>query len=208
VLDDEPAEVDDPGAHYTAFQEPDLICNVYIDAFIQKNLYGATHRVLRHQLKTACRTISSHPDIHVDNIDKMVQSIGTVEQRLGVDMDSIIMTYVLCPACKRRYTLEYIKVAEVDTCMNNGCDGVLFTTQRLASGSQRRAPNTTFPFASPIAWTRHMLSLPGTAELLQTWWCGEHGDNVELAAPISANEWMEGLNKNVPIGDICDGWGW
>jgi hypothetical protein len=144
----------------------------------------------------------------VDDIDKMAQSIGTVERRLGVDMDSIITTYALCPACKRRYTLEYIKVAEVDTCINNECDGVLFTTWRLASGSQRRVPNTTFLFASPIAWICHMLSLPGTAELLQTWRCKECGDNVELAALISADEWMEGLNKNVLIGDICDGWGW
>jgi hypothetical protein len=51
--DDDPIDEDDPGVRYTAFEEPDLIHNAYIDAYIQKTLYGATHHALKHQLKAA-----------------------------------------------------------------------------------------------------------------------------------------------------------
>ncbi|EUC54762.1 hypothetical protein RSOL_072120, partial [Rhizoctonia solani AG-3 Rhs1AP] len=49
---DDPDAQDNPGARYAAFEEPPLIRNAYIDAYVQKNLYGATHRALRHQLKS------------------------------------------------------------------------------------------------------------------------------------------------------------
>ncbi|KAG8755967.1 hypothetical protein FRC11_005623 [Ceratobasidium sp. 423] len=133
--DEDPDDPDNFGAHYPAFQEPAAIRNAYIDAFIQKNLYGATHRALKHQLKAIRRTVSSHPDVNIEDISRMAQSIGTVERRLGVDTDNIIITFVLCPTCKRRYSQEYIKETDVNTCVNEGCEGVLFTTRRLASGS-------------------------------------------------------------------------
>jgi hypothetical protein len=205
--DDDPVDEDDPGARYAAFEEPDLIRNAYIDAYIQKTLYGATHRALKHQLKAARRTLASHPAIAPEDLDKMAQSIGTAERRLGVDMDTIITTYALCPVCKRRYTSEYISEAEVDTCLNEGCSGVLFTSRRLASGSRRRVPHLTFPFASPIAWIRHILNLAGMPELLQTWRTQE-GDIELLTAPVSAQEYINDLDVDSPIADICDGWGW
>jgi Zn-finger nucleic acid-binding protein len=205
--DDDPEAEDDLGTYYAAFKEPDLIRNAYIDAFVQKTLYGATHRALRHQLKAVRRTLASHPAIAPEDLAQMAQSIGTVERRLGVDTDSIITTYVLCPVCKRRYTSEYISEAEVDTCLNDGCSGVLFTSRRLASGSQRRVPHSTFPLASPIAWIRHMLNLAGVPELLQTWRAQE-SDAELLTAPVSAQEYINNLNVHRPIADICDGWGW
>ncbi|KAF8675480.1 hypothetical protein RHS04_06703 [Rhizoctonia solani] len=205
---DETNETNDPRAHYAAFWEPELICNVYIDAFVQKCLFGATHCALRHQLKTACCTLSSHPEIHKDDLVRMAQTIGTVEQCLGVNTNSIITTYVLCPTCKRQYTMEYINEAKVDACMNTGCNGILFTTWKLASGSLQCTPSMTFLFASPIAWIQHILSLSGMAELLQTWRSKGHGDNAGLLDPILSHKWMEGLDENLPIGDISKGWGW
>ncbi|EUC60582.1 hypothetical protein RSOL_352530, partial [Rhizoctonia solani AG-3 Rhs1AP] len=109
--DGEPDAEDNPGAQYTAFQEPALIRNAYIDAFIQKSMYGATQRALKHQLKSNRRTLTTHPDIQVEDIARMAQSISTVEKRLGVDADRFITTYTLCPACKRRYSPEYIEEA-------------------------------------------------------------------------------------------------
>ncbi|KDN34883.1 hypothetical protein RSAG8_12070, partial [Rhizoctonia solani AG-8 WAC10335] len=205
--DGEPDPEGNPGAQYTAFQEPALIRNIYIDAFIQKSLYGATQRALKHQLKSARRTLTTHPDIQVEDIARMAQSISTVEKRLGVDTDRFITTYNLCPVCKRRYSPEYIDEAVDNRCLNAGCTGVLFLTRRLASGSQRRVSNLTYPFASPIAWIRHVLNLPGAAELVQSW-RNKPGDRDGLSAPTSSREWMEDLDINRPLTDISDGWGW
>ncbi|CUA74382.1 UvrD/REP helicase [Rhizoctonia solani] len=206
--DGDPGNQDNPGAHYDAFNEPPLIRNAYIDAFIEKNVFGATHSALRHQLRSARRTISEHPNIRPEDLSKMAQTIGTVERRLGVDTDSLITTFILCPACSRRYSNEYIRQANNNTCINEGCEGVLYTIRRLASGSLRRVPNKTVPFASPIAWIRHLLSLPGMAELLQTWRNEERGDYDDLTEPIRADEWRAHLSQNEPLGDISDGCGW
>ncbi|KAG8696271.1 hypothetical protein FRC11_000864, partial [Ceratobasidium sp. 423] len=87
IPENESDKEDDPVAPYAAFQEPELICNAYINAFIQKTIYGATHHGLKHQLKSFHQTIAAHPDIQLEDIAKMVQSIGTVEQWLGLDTD-------------------------------------------------------------------------------------------------------------------------
>ncbi|KAG8730113.1 hypothetical protein FRC10_003065, partial [Ceratobasidium sp. 414] len=179
---DDSDDEDPPETQCAAFQEPDLIRNAYIDAFIQKTLYGATHRALKHQLRAARRTIAAHPDIEAEDIAKMAQTIGTAERRLGVGTDHIIKTFTLCPDCGRRYSPEYIRDTDIDTCINQDCPGVLFTIRKLASGGQRRVSNLTYPFASPIAWIAHILSLPGMSELMQTWRKTED-DREELAAP-------------------------
>ncbi|KAG8723734.1 hypothetical protein FRC09_002003 [Ceratobasidium sp. 395] len=196
---------EDPDALCAAFQEPDLIRNAYIDVLVQKILYGATHRALKHQLKTARRTISAHHEITPEHIAKMAQTIGTVERRLGVNTDDIITTFTLCPVCKRRYSPGYIRNTDNEHCLNNGCEGILFVVRNLASGGRHRVSNLTYPYASPISWLRHMLRQPGMAELMQTW--RTNGDH-ELAAPVSSHEWMRELDHNKPLGDIMDGWGW
>jgi hypothetical protein len=137
----------------------------------------------------------------------MAQTIGTAGNRLGLSTDSIITTFTLCPACKRRYSPEYIATTDSDICLTEGCEGILFVTRSLASGGRRRVSNLTFPFASPIAWLRHMLSLPGVSELLQNWRNNENQD-YGLSAPISNDDWMRNLDPNKPIGDISEGWGW
>ncbi|KAG8703013.1 hypothetical protein FRC09_004399 [Ceratobasidium sp. 395] len=197
--------VNDLDALCAAFREPDLIRNAYIDALVQKLLYGATHRALKHQLKTARRTISAHPDIEHEHVTKMAQTITTVEHRLGVNTDDIIITFTLCPVCKRRYAPEYIQDTDNEHCLNEGCEGVLFVIRNLASGGRRRVSNLTYPYASVIAWLRHMLIQPGIAELMQTW---RAHDDHGMSAPVSSQDWMHELNYQKPLGDIMDGWGW
>ncbi|QRV93059.1 Transposase family tnp2 [Ceratobasidium sp. AG-Ba] len=207
AAENESDEEEDHAPECTAFQEPDLIRNAYIDAFVQKHLYGATHRALKHQLKAAKRSISTHPDIHIEHISKMAQTITTAEKRLGLDTSSIITVFVLCPICRRRYTQEFIAGTYSDLCVNDGCAGVLFTLRKLASGKMRRVPQMTYPFASPIAWIQHMLGRPGMSELMQHWRNG--GDNTDgLKAPVTSEERMRNLDPHKPMGDLCDGWGW
>ncbi|QRV80055.1 Transposase family tnp2 [Ceratobasidium sp. AG-Ba] len=191
----------------SAFQEPELIRNAYIDAFVQKHMYGATHRALKHQLKAARRSISAHPNIHIEDISKMAQTITTAEKRLGLDTSSFITVFVLCPVCRRRYSQDDIANADSDVCLNEGCSGVLFTPRKLASGRMQRVPNVTYPFASPIAWIRHILSLPGMSELLQHW-RNDDDDNEGLKTVLTSEEWMQKLDLNRSMGDLCDGWGW
>ncbi|QRW11426.1 Transposase family tnp2 [Ceratobasidium sp. AG-Ba] len=190
-----------------AFEEPELIRNAYIDAFIQKSLYGATHCAIKHQLRASRRALATHPSIHPEDLAKMAQTIETVEKRLGVNSNSLITTFTLCPACGRLYTQEYIDGAGDSRCLNERCPGVLFVVRRLASGSQRRVLTVTYPFALSIAWLRHMLSLPGMAELMQHWRT-EDGDNEWLQPPVLNKTWMQNMKPNKPIGDMCDGWGW
>lgn len=205
--EDDPGDEGGPEALSQAFQEHELIRNAYIDAFVQKVVYGATHRALIHMLKSSRRTIAAHPEVGVEDIANMAQTIRTVESRLGVNTDNIITTFTLCPTCWRLYTPEYIATTDNDNCLNEGCEGILFTLRNLASGSRRRVSNMTYPFASPVAWVRHMLGRPGMAELMQNWRDDEHGDRG-LSAPVSSNEWMQTLDVNRPIGDISAAWGW
>ncbi|KAF8597086.1 hypothetical protein BDV93DRAFT_411443, partial [Ceratobasidium sp. AG-I] len=190
-----------------AFREHELIRNAYIDAFVQKTVYGTTQRALNHQLKAARRTISANPNVNAEEIAAMAQTMRTAENRLGVNTDKIITTFTLCPVCKRRYSPTYIATTDNSICLNEGCEGVLYTLRSLASGTRRRVSSLTYPFASPIAWVRHVMSLPGMSELMQNWRSDE-ADDYELSAPVTSNEWMETLNPNKPIGDISDGWGW
>ncbi|QRW10224.1 Transposase family Tnp2 protein [Ceratobasidium sp. AG-Ba] len=206
---DDPAEDGDNGDS-PAFSEHPLIRNAYIDVFIQKVLYGVTHRALRHQLRAARRTIAANAEVPLESIAKMAQTIKTVESRLGVNMDSFITTFTLCPSCGRRYSPEYLATTDEATCLNPGCEGVLFTIRRQASGGQRRVSNLTYPFASPIAWLKHMLGIPGMCDLMQTWRKDrlDGDDDWNITAPIPSNVWMNNLDINRPIGDISDGWGW
>jgi hypothetical protein len=41
-----PDDPDDPEPNVAAFDEPDAICNSYVDVYIQKTLYRATHSAL------------------------------------------------------------------------------------------------------------------------------------------------------------------
>ncbi|QRV96764.1 hypothetical protein RhiJN_24782 [Ceratobasidium sp. AG-Ba] len=209
---------DDPGGNdsdhgdeaepdYAAFDEPDIIRNIYVDAFIQKTHHRTTHSALKHQLKSAKRTISSHPDVLAADLDKMAQTIRTAEKRLGLSTRDIITTHTLCPVCHRRYDHSYIATAQEDTCINIGCTGVLFTEKVLATGERRRVSNLTYPTGSIIAWLKRMFLQPGIAELMQSWRT-QAEDTEEFTPPISADEWVEARDPNEPLGDISEGYAW
>ncbi|KEP47373.1 transposase family Tnp2 protein [Rhizoctonia solani 123E] len=209
-VEDPPEPEDPPGdidiAEYcAAFREHELLRNSYVDALLQKLRYGATHSAIAHQLRASKRTISAHPDVPREDLENMAQTIRTVERRLGVSTDDIIKTYTLCPKCGRRYSPEYIKDSDSADCLNNDCNGILYVSRLLNSGS-RRVSNRTFPTASPIAWIQHMLRLPGISELVQSQQEEDGAD--EHTEPISFDEWMEHRDPNAPLNDIREGWGW
>ncbi|KAG8700743.1 hypothetical protein FRC09_005783, partial [Ceratobasidium sp. 395] len=200
---DDPAD-DDNEPDFAAFNEPDVIRNAYINAFIQKTRFGATHEALKHQLKAAKRTLSGNPDVLPDDLRKMAQTIRTAEKRLGLSTSDMISTRPVCPICERRYDYEYIADTDNDNCVNVNCPGILFTEKTLASGDRRRVPNQTYPTASLKAWIQRMLLEPGKSELLQNWRTGPD-DHEQLTEPISADEWLATTDRSIPLGDITMG---
>ncbi|CUA68002.1 hypothetical protein RSOLAG22IIIB_07684 [Rhizoctonia solani] len=155
--DPEPHEEIDPAEYCAAFQEHPLIRNTYIDAIVQKVLYGTNHRALNHLLKAAQRQLHSNPDVPAEGLARMALTIRTVEQRLGLDSSDLITTYTLCPLCELSYDPDYINETDSDTCLNGDCNGVLYDTRILASGQHKRVSRHTFVSAPVIAWLRRML---------------------------------------------------
>ncbi|KAG8732313.1 hypothetical protein FRC10_001015, partial [Ceratobasidium sp. 414] len=94
-LDNDPDKEVDQGGGCAAFRKPDLIRNAYADTYVWKTLYGTTTRAIKHQLKAAKRTLSSHPDINPNDLARMAQSISTVEWRLG--LDAAVVDVILLP---------------------------------------------------------------------------------------------------------------
>ncbi|KAF8596517.1 hypothetical protein BDV93DRAFT_514080 [Ceratobasidium sp. AG-I] len=102
-----------PDAPGKAFEEHELIRNTYIDAFIQKVVYGPTHQGLAHMLKSSCRTIATHLDIGAKGVADMAQTIRTVENWLGVNINSIISTFTFCSICWRLYLPGYMATTKI-----------------------------------------------------------------------------------------------
>jgi hypothetical protein len=204
---DDPDDEVDLGERCAAFRGPRLIRNAYADALIQKIRFGATHPALKHQLKSARRQISTHPDLHAHDLFKMAVTIGTAERGLGVSTEDLITTFTLCPTCKRRYSPTYISNATDNVCLNNDCSGILFIERTLATRSRRRISNLTYPFASPIIWLQDLLNLCGVAELMQNWQHDEDDHNWGTA-PVPWESWIRHLDANKPLGDLSDGWRW
>ncbi|KDN42594.1 hypothetical protein RSAG8_06737, partial [Rhizoctonia solani AG-8 WAC10335] len=158
----------DPAEYCAAFQEHPLVCNAYVDAIVQKILYGANQHASTHQLKAAQRQLRSNPDVPVEDLARMALTIRTVERRLGLDSSDIVKIYMLCPLCGRSYSPTYISDANTDACQNDNCDGVLYDIQKLASGQRKRVSRRTYPYASIIAWIHRLLNQPGMSEFQPT----------------------------------------
>ncbi|EUC57207.1 hypothetical protein RSOL_211920, partial [Rhizoctonia solani AG-3 Rhs1AP] len=206
-LDEEPdpnKEVD-PAEYCAAFQEHPLIRNAYVDAIVQKVLYGANHRALADQLKGSQQQLRSNPNVPAEDLARMALTIRTVERQLGLDSTDIITTYTLCPLCQSLYHPNYIANADENTCQNGNCEGILYDIKTLASGKRKRTSRLTYPCASVIAWFQRLLNRPGMAELTQSW---NTENNEGPAQPVPVEEWARTTNMNTPLGNISKGHGW
>jgi hypothetical protein len=207
---DEELEPDDPGpddnpflADIPAFEEPSVLRNIYINAFIQKSLHGAKHVALSHFLRSFDELLT----ITIDPVDfaRMARTIPTVERRLGLSCDDLVTTYTLCPNCRRRYSPAYIAHANEALCLNEGCNGILFADKTLASGTLKRSSALTYPCVSIKSWLRRMLSRDGIPELLQAW--RKPGDTGP-GEPVTAEAWFDQQDLDSPLGDVFDAHSW
>ncbi|CUA74596.1 hypothetical protein RSOLAG22IIIB_11341 [Rhizoctonia solani] len=129
----EPDEEAHPAEYCVAFQEHRLVRNAYVDAAVQKILYGVNQRALTHHLEAAQRQLRDNPNVPADDLARMALTIRTVERRLGLDPRDIITTYTLCPLCGRLYHSNYIADANTST----PCCGDAVQCRSYAFGCRR-----------------------------------------------------------------------
>ncbi|KAG8735335.1 hypothetical protein FRC10_010695 [Ceratobasidium sp. 414] len=69
--EDKPSANDVAEPDCAAFNKPDVIRNTYVDAFVQKTRFHATHAALKRQLKSARCTISANPNVSPAEIENL-----------------------------------------------------------------------------------------------------------------------------------------
>ncbi|KAG2143582.1 hypothetical protein DEU56DRAFT_884230, partial [Suillus clintonianus] len=194
-----------------AFEEHSAIRNAYVRAYIATAFKGATHDVARLIVDGVARALSSArnqaPEVEFDGLDDMARTLPTIEHRLGVNLNSIITYLFLCPTCWRVHDSSSLYNEDLnERCDEEECDGILYTTKRLASGKHKRKPTKVLPYVSPQRAIQHWLLRPGKYEQLQEW--RKEGDEPARVPPI----FEEGMNAFPdvwhPIHDIHDAWGW
>jgi hypothetical protein len=192
-------------AEIPALEEPPVIRNIYISALAQRCLHHATHEAVKDFLSSFDESLSANPTVDPSDCGHMARTLATVERRLGLSTKDLITMFTLCARCSKRYTPEYIDSAFDPRCTTEGCHGVLFQEKTLASGARKRISYKTYPYASITGWLKRMLLRDGHPELMQAW---REPEDMDVAQPITRQEWYNHQNLNDPLGDIYDGWGW
>lgn len=194
-----------------AFEEHSAIRNAYVRAYIATAFKGATHDVARLIVDGVARALSSAciqaPEVAFDGLDDMARTLPTIEHRLGVNLNSLIIYLFLCPICWRVHDSSSLYDEDLnEQCEEEGCDGILYTTKRLASGKHKRKPTKVLPYVSPQRAIQHWLLRPGKYEQLQEW--RKEGDEPARVPPIFENGIDAFQDVWQPIHDIHDAWGW
>ncbi|KAL0564445.1 hypothetical protein V5O48_017604 [Marasmius crinis-equi] len=58
---------------------------------------------------------------------KLVKTLQSAKQRLGLELDMHIIQYTICPDCWKHYIPEELRELESSTCTGNSCEGTVFT---------------------------------------------------------------------------------
>ncbi|KAF8594300.1 hypothetical protein BDV93DRAFT_396469, partial [Ceratobasidium sp. AG-I] len=139
----------------------------------------------------------------------MAQSLRSLERRLGLNTDELIITFTLCQKCGTRYSPEQINNARNPGCSRywNGlrCDNPLYDESTLYDGVLKRTPRKSFPYVSIIRLIERLLMRPGMKELMQHW---RRNDNPVDNEPLSKDDWLETKGPQEIFGDISQAWGW
>ncbi|KAI0046864.1 hypothetical protein FA95DRAFT_1493337, partial [Auriscalpium vulgare] len=198
-----------------AFSEHSAIRNSYVFSFVNAAYGGATHAQTHNTLlsqRGAMRAAYSASGNQIpadlrDDLKNMAMTLRTVEKRLGVDPDDVLVYYALCPDCFKRYTLEAISKLRRPRCQADGCDGVLYTTKRNVRDEEKRHPTKLMAYHPLIAALRMFFRRPGKYEECQHWRRDEE-DDWEDAPPVDRDEWGRTHDPQAMQSDIYDGYLW
>ncbi|KAF8594301.1 hypothetical protein BDV93DRAFT_565570 [Ceratobasidium sp. AG-I] len=215
LIGDDP-DPDDPDAELAAaFRGPSRLRNIYIRTFLESAFHGVTRDSIRNTLLSHKLSLESAvdagelaPEIS-DCLPTMAQSLRSLERRLGLNTDELIITFTLCQKCGTRYSPEQINNARNPGCSRywNGlrCDNPLYDESTLYDGVLKRTPRKSFPYVSIIRLIERLLMRPGMKELMQHW---RRNDNPVDNEPLSKDDWLETKGPQEIFGDISQAWGW
>lgn len=200
---------EDASALPPAFSEHPALRNAYVHAFVNAAYRGGTHESVKSSLTSTHSTIrtmlaGAPPPDNLD-LHNMACTLRTVEKHLGVNPNRLLTYYFLCPECWKVYHPKYLRELQTPSCTKDFCSGILYTSKRTASQTEKRTPCKVMPSASLIKALEHFFMRPGKWEEVQAW--RKDGDH-EPAPTISCDEWLASLDWDKPLNDMSDGWVW
>jgi hypothetical protein len=200
---------DDPGSHngHNLPEHPTLR-DIYISVFMLSVFEGLTERAvslsLRHHQRSLLAQENLDPNLRLE-IERMAITKRSLEQRLGMNINNLIVEYPICPDCGQLFSLEDFHSLGTPACTNEGCDGIIYNV-KTANKAPKRSPFAFVPHVSLKASLELLFLRPGMEELVQHW---RNADDAIGKVPLmSRSEWLESVGVHTLISDITEGWAW
>ncbi|KAJ7347668.1 hypothetical protein DFH08DRAFT_936539 [Mycena albidolilacea] len=192
----------------SAFNDHPAIRNAYIRAFVGAAFEGMTRNAAANMLEGS-RVIFLSAEAsgsEFQGLSHFARTLPTVEKRLGVSTDELIIYLFLCPTFwKPHFPAELARLDSPD-CQELDCDGKLYTVKRLSSGAEKRTPILTLPFVPPERVIQRMCLQPGKVAQWQEWRGPDDGAGKKEPSKLKGYAAFPDPDK--PMTDITDGWGW
>jgi hypothetical protein len=142
------------------------------------------------------------------DLENFATTFTTVERRLGVNSSSYIKYFFVCDLCWMRHEPDTLYSLKSPDCTDSKCQGKLYTTKRLATGSksrEKRTPCKILPYALLIHAIQCILLRKGKWEDFQHW--RGPGDEFGQFPPLSEDEQFGLHGIHAPMHDVYDGLG-
>ncbi|KAF8594344.1 hypothetical protein BDV93DRAFT_403094, partial [Ceratobasidium sp. AG-I] len=198
-----------------AFQGPARLRNILVRTFLLAAFSGVTKDAIRsillsHKLSLEAGAETGElPAEILEALPKIPLSLRTLERRLGVDTDTLLINFTICTSCGKRYSPAQIEDAREPGCTrvigDDPCGNPLYTESLLYGDVRKRKPFKSFPYLPVAVALERFLMRPGIKELLQHW---RGNDNVGDGPPLTQQNWNERQEPQAPFGDISQAWGW
>ncbi|KAJ7358085.1 hypothetical protein DFH08DRAFT_1042899 [Mycena albidolilacea] len=192
----------------SAFNDHPAIRNTYIRAFVGAAFEGMTRNAVANMLEGS-RVIflsAEGSSSEFQGLSHFARTLSTVEKRLGVLTNELIIRLFLCPTCWKPHSPAELARLESPDCQEPDCDGKLYTVKRLLSGAEKRTPILTLPFVPPERAIQRMCLQPGKVAQWQEW--RRPDDSAGRKEPSKLKGYAAFPDPNKPMTDITDGWGW
>ncbi|KAF8595350.1 hypothetical protein BDV93DRAFT_456989 [Ceratobasidium sp. AG-I] len=118
----------------------------------------------------------------------------SLERQLGMNVDSLITDYPVCPDCGTLLSLAQFNALETPECSQDGCEGTIYELKMLANKTTKRVPFVFVPHVSLKASLQLLFLRPGMDVLVQHWRRAE--DLIGEVPLMSRTEWHD------------SGWAW
>jgi hypothetical protein len=197
-------------------EDPPDFRNFFIRTWIKSAYRGATNEMICDDLATQkdwlleLQRRGELSDALSARLLFFPLTLRALERRLGMDVNSLITIYSLCPKCGVRRTIDYINNARDPECPRvvggEVCGGILYTTSRLYNGKIKHTPTRSYPRISISDSLERQLLRPGFAEVLQKWRLP--GNNEGDFPPTRRLDWMDEMPLDRSFGKSWEGWGW